>query len=153
MDLSKETAALNKKYEDFIDACDRREESKNWNVEERGQMEMYISNELTCILLRLSAADGEIGEKETEFINAVLGTTYSVKEMKAVYDEMQDAIQNYSAEGIIADLASLKEEFPEMAADYAVIVCEACELLVASDGVISEDERQEAIKLMKATGI
>lgn len=153
MNVAEEIAALNRRYERFIDECDRREESRKWNVEERGQMEMYIANELTCIFLRLSVADGEITETETGFINSVLGMDYSTDELVSIYEEMQESIRDYSAEGIIADLDELKEEFPEMATDYAVIVCDACELLVAADGIIFEDERQEAIKLMQAIGI
>ena len=153
MNTLEKAAELNRRYAEFIDSCDSREESTKWDVEQRGQMEMYIANELTCILLRLSASDGIITDEEAALYNTVMGTEYSTAELKDIYDSLSDAINSYSVEGIVADMNTLKDEFPELAADYAVIVCDACELLVGSDGLVSEDEVQTAKDLMAAIGI
>ena len=151
--ILEKAAAINKRYGEFIEKCDRCEESRQWDVEQYGQMEMYLSNELTCILLRISAADGNISDEEVELFNAICGTSYSLEGLKAVYDEMGDTIRSYSVEGFIKDLAELKEKFTELMVEYAVIVCDSCALLCACDGVVSDEEQQEAKIILTAVGI
>ena len=64
------------KNEKFFIGCDAMEELDLWDKEKNGEMEAFYQNDLISVILRLTAIDGMIAEKEVQFFNDVFGFNY-----------------------------------------------------------------------------
>lgn len=53
-------------YEKLLIACDALEQSEVWPVDELGEMEAWLANEMSCLTLSLIAADGQFRPEEAE---------------------------------------------------------------------------------------
>ena len=82
------------KVEAFLEACESLQDRGLWEEEEYGNVQAYYVNDLVCIIARIIAADGEITERETEFLGEVFGFDYSVEELEEVYDICLRTLEN-----------------------------------------------------------
>jgi len=57
------------KHEAFLIGCDSIEELGLWDKENLGEMDVFYSNDLTSIIIRLIATDGKITQKEVDYLN------------------------------------------------------------------------------------
>ena len=80
------------KFEKFLTGCDSIEEMGLWNLEENGEMDAYYSADLTSVIIRLIAADGNVTQKEVDYLNDIFGFEYTVEELAAIYDDCAEAI-------------------------------------------------------------
>ena len=51
------------KHEAFLVGCDAIEEMGLWNKEAYGEMDVFYSNDLVIVIIRLIATDGKISQK------------------------------------------------------------------------------------------
>ena len=82
------------KYERFLIGCDSIEELDQWDKEANGEMDVYYSNDIVSVIIRLIAADGSFSERETDYLNEFFGFDYTTEELKNIYDDCGEAIES-----------------------------------------------------------
>lgn len=145
--LEKYSQSFKTKYESFLTGCDALESLKLWDLEENGEMDVYFSNDLVSIIIRLIAADGDISQSEVEFLNDVFGFEYNVEELKDIYEQCGDNIKTIFDNEIENGLKNLNTINPKLADMYKELIDLICDIVIESDGVISNVETELAKKL------
>lgn len=127
-------------YEKFIIGCDSQEEIKGWDICADGEMEGYYSNILITVVMKLIASDSVFSDKEVEYFNKVFGFEYSVDELKTVYENCEDVIEeNFSSE-IVDALEKLEGVNEKLASAYKELLGLVGCIISASDGIAHEKE-------------
>lgn len=139
-------------YEKFLIACDAQEESLAWPVEELGELDAWLSNEMSCLMLRLIAADGVFRPEEAARLNEALGFGYTAGEMEALYADCGERIDGFLEEGLPESLRLLARLNPLLEADYREMLRLLARLVIESDEEISPAELAAAEKLLAAAG-
>ena len=136
------------KLEQFMIGCDAVEDAEQWDKDENGEMELFFENDLVSVILRLIASDGEISEKEAEYLNKTFGFDYTGEELKEVYKNCSDEIGGSFDETFRDGVARLRAISEPLADAYNELLCLICDIIAESDGVVSPDEIEE-IKNLK----
>lgn len=131
------------KFERFLTGCDALEEMGLWNTEEYGEMESFYENDLIGLILRLIAADGEIHEKEAEYLNKTFGFTYTAEELAEFYASCRDAFDRAFDEQVKSGLTLMSGINGKLAEAYKELLRLMCEIITESDGSTGEAEREE----------
>ena len=127
-------------YEKFLLGCEDIEKDVDWNEEEYGQMGAYFANDISCIILSLVVADGNISEEEVHYVNSNFDYKYDIDELRNVYENCKEKI-NSIRDGELEKDIELLESFNSKLADFFKELLEViCEIVVASDGVVASDE-------------
>lgn len=134
-------------YEKFLIGCDSIEETDKWNKEEYGEMDVYYTNYIVSVIMRLIAADGAFSEKETDYLNEFFGFDYSTEELKRVYDDCSDSIENLFDKDLGSEIAMMREINAKLADFYKELLMTACDMIIESDGVIDGAEVELAKQL------
>jgi len=137
------------KYESFLIGCDAIEEMDLWDKETLGEMDAFYSNDLTSIIIRLIAVDGKITSKEVEYLNETFGFEYTIEELIDVYDSCKDDIGQAFDENFENGITYMRKINAKLADAYKELLSLICEIIIESDGVISESEISE-VKRLKA---
>ena len=58
-----------------------------WDKEALGEMDVFYSNDLTSVIIRLIATDGKITQKEVDFLNETFDFEYTLDELIDVYKQ------------------------------------------------------------------
>ena len=135
------------KFEKFIIGCDAIEETNRWDKEEFGEMEAFYMNDLVSVIIRLIAADGEIGDEETAYLNENFGFDYTTEELIDVYDSCDEEISHSFDEQFRNGISILRNISDELADAYKELLDLICDIIIESDGVISPEEIEEAKSL------
>ena len=141
-DLNLLTESFKTKYERFIIGCDSVELDETWNKAEDGEMDVYYENELISVILSLIIADGKISDKEVKYLNDNFGLSYTVDELKNVYFNCGEEIENYFENNFKAGYEKLRSFNEKLAEAYKELFELICRIIAASDGVVSEEEKQ-----------
>ena len=137
------------KYEGFLTGCDALEEMEQWDLEEYGDMDVYYQTDMVSIVLRLTAADGEISEKEIRYLDDYFGFGYTAEELGAVYENCREEISGSFAEQFRKGFSLLNGVSARLADRYRELISLICDIIVESDGVIAAAEIKEAAALKK----
>lgn len=142
------------KVETFLEACKSLEDRGLWEEEEYGNVQAYYVNDLVCIITRIIAADGEITEREVQFLGEVFGFDYSVEELEEVYEICLDSIRDMFETGVNEAYQLLKNKDMDMADSYKELILLAGKVAMDSDGMImsSAAEKDELRKLQELLG-
>ena len=135
------------KYERFFIGCDALEELDLWDKEKNGEMEAYYQNDLVSVILRLTAIDGKIAEKEVQFFNDVFGFNYSFDEFTEVYRSCRENIEELSNEEFVNGITLMRSVNEKLADAYRELLCLACDIIIESDGIVYSSETDEAMRL------
>ena len=136
-------------YEKFLIGCDAMEEERLWNKEKLGEMDAYFANEILCVIVRLIASDGTIVPDEVDYLNRALGFDYTVNELHAVYEENGEQINRMFDRKIEASVKVLRAARPDIADSYVAMLQSIRDIIIASDEVITEEEKRDAEQLKK----
>ena len=141
-------------YEQFIDGCNALEEEGLWNVEENGEMEAWVADDILCVIIRLVAADGKFTQEEVDFINDAFGDTslgfdYSIDELKEVRKNCLEKIDTLFEEGIPETVKMLSDLDEDAAIRYRELLLQVCRLVSESDDEIAVGEKKEVMRLME----
>lgn len=128
------------KFEKFLNGCDAVEELEQWDLEENGEMDVFYSADLTSIVVRLIAADGNISQKEVDYLNDFFGFDYTVNELIELYDDCADAIDNLLNDEAENGLNLLRSINERLANAYVDLILTLCDIVIASDDVIDKAE-------------
>jgi uncharacterized tellurite resistance protein B-like protein len=135
------------KYEKFLIGCDAVEEADVWNKQVLGEMDVFYENDLISIIIRLIVADGEISEKEAEYINRNFGFDYTVDFLKEVYENCREEIGDSFDEKFKSGVFYMKKVNEKLAAAYEELLGIVCDIVIESDGEISQAEIEEAKRI------
>lgn len=139
-DLKKLTESFRTKYESFITGCDSVEFDTVWDKAENGEMDVFFENELLSVILSLIISDGKISDAEVRYLNDSFGFSYTVDELKEVYENLGEEIENYFEENFKSGYAMLRGINDKLADAYKELFSMICEIIACSDGV-SEEEK------------
>ena len=128
------------KFEKFLTGCDSIEEMGLWNLEENGEMDAYYSADLTSVIIRLIAADGNVTQKEVDYLNDIFGFEYTVEELAAIYDDCEEAIDSIFEDGAENGLSLMRSINEKLADAYIDLIVTICDIVIESDGVIDAAE-------------
>lgn len=136
------------KYESFLTGCDAIEELGLWNKEKLGEMEAFYSNDIVSIIIRLIACDDVISEKEVQYLNETFGFEYTLEELCEVYNSCKDDIVSQSFdENFENGISYMRELNEKLANSYKELLSLICDIIIKSDGIVSESELLELNKL------
>lgn len=130
------------KLEKLIISCDGLEEDDIWDLEEYGEMDSYLINELMSVVLPLIAVDGKVTEEEVEYVNRIFGTEYSLLELNIICMDVEGISYEDIDERIRETSTLLKRINTELEESYRDMYVALCELIEVSDfelGVEEED--------------
>ncbi len=146
-DLKILTDSFKTKYESFITGCDSVELDEVWDKTENGEMDVFYENELISVILSLIIVDGRISDQEVEYLNENFGLSYTADELKDVYRNSGEEINNYF-ENYFKDGYSMLQRFnSKLAAAYKELFELICEIISESDGIVSDEEKQAIAEL------
>ena len=128
------------KYERFLIGCDSIEELDQWDKEANGEMDVYYSNDIVSVIIRLIAADGSFSERETDYLNEFFGFDYTTEELKNIYDDFGEAIESLFDEDLGSGLSNMRAINEKLAEAYKDLLLTVCDIIIESDGVIDSAE-------------
>ena len=146
-DLHLLTESFKTKYESFITGCDSIELDEVWDKTEYGEMDVFYENELLSVILSLIIPDGKISDEEVKYLNDNFGFFYTVGELKNVYLNCGEEIENYFESNFQAGYEKIKTINGKLAAAYKELFELICQIISESDGVVSEEEKQAIAEL------
>lgn len=141
------TEEFNTKYERFLIGCDALEDLNLWDKEEHGEMDVFYQNDLVSVILRLIAADGEVNEKETEYLNKNFGFEYTADELADIYESCENEISHSFDEQFENGITYMRSINEKLADVYKELLGLICDIIIESDDVIASEEIKEAKKL------
>ncbi len=145
--IDKLTEQFKSLYERFLIGCDSIEEIGQWNKEELGEMDVFYQNDLVSVILMLIATDGEISDKEVEYLNKNFGFDYNVDELSDVYEGCKEEIDSYFDENFENGITYMRSINTKLADAYKELLSLICDIIIESDDVISPEEIDVAKKL------
>ena len=138
------------KYEQFVNSCDAAEAEGLWDEEEYGEMEGYFFSILMGVLLHLIKADGEAAEGEVDYLNRNFGFSYTVGEIRELFDGMGSEIDRNYLDNAKAGLKLLQEMGGDIAQEYLELMSLICNIITVSDCEADEAELEELRGLDRA---
>lgn len=137
------------KHESFLIGCDSIEEMGLWDKEALGEMDVFYSNDLTSVIIRLIATDGKITQKEVDFLNETFDFEYTLDELIDVNNSCKDDVGHAFDENFENGITYMRKINAKLADAYKELLSLICEIIIESDGVIAESEIAE-VKRLKA---
>lgn len=143
------TESFKLKLEKFLLGCDAIEELGLWDKEQYGEMDVFYQNDLVSIIIRLIAADGVISGREVDYLNKNFGFSYSIAELRDVYQNCREEIGHSFDEAFENGITLMRSINEKLADAYKELLGLICDIIIESDGVVTETE-QEEVKRLKA---
>ena len=134
-------------HERFLTGCDSLEELDAWDYENYGEMDVFYSNELMSVILRLIAADGVITQTEADYLNRNFGFEYTCDELGDIYENCREEITGSLDENFRTSYDMLEAINEKLADLYKEMLALICDIIIESDGDIARAEIEEATKL------
>ncbi len=134
-------------FEKFLIGCDSIEEIGQWNKEELGEMDVFYTNDLAGVAIRLIASDGIIGDEEVRYLNENFGFGYSAERLTDIYNECKDEIDKSFDENFVNGITYMRSINTKLADAYKELLGLICDIVIESDTVISDAEIQTLNRL------
>lgn len=141
------TEEFKTKYERFLIGCDALEDLNLWDKDEYGEMDVFYQNDLVSVILRLIAVDGEISDKETEYLNRNFGFEDTTEELIDIYESCEEEVSHSFDEQFENGITLMRSINEKLADAYKELLNLICEIIIESDDVIAPEEIKEAKKL------
>ena len=139
--------SFNTKYELFLNGCDSIEEMELWDKEALGEMDAFYYNDLSSVIIRLIASDGNISSKEVNYFNETFGFEYTVKDLTDVYNSCKEDIGHSFDEKFENGITYMRKINPKLADAYKELLALICKIIIESDGIVSDEEVVEVERL------
>ena len=144
----KKIESFQMKFESFLTGCDALEELGMWNKEALGEMDVFYTNDLASVIIRLIATDGKISQKEVEYLNETFGFTYTLDTLTEVYSSCKDTLDHTFDENFENGISYMRAMNEKLADAYKELLVLICQIIMESDGVIAQTEVAEVKRLM-----
>lgn len=141
---------FNKKYNEFLIACNDLEELGEWNIGELGLASAYFEADLFNVVLQVMSADGVFERSEAEVLNSMFSTHYTPRQLSQMYHSAKPVVEDYVSDDADDALALLAHINPVMRDRYRELLLEACRIVSMSDGVAEKSERMLIAQLREA---
>lgn len=141
------TKSFCEKHDEFICRCDAIEEAGLWDKSEYGEMDAFYSNDLSSVIIRLIAADGNVTYREVEYFNKTFKLDYGHEELIDVYKNCATLIDCSFDESFKNGISIMRGIDSSLADIYKEILILVCDIIIESDGFIRESEILEAKRL------
>lgn len=135
------------KHEAFLMGCDSLEELGLWDKIAYGEMDSFYTNDMTTLIIRLTASDGVITQKEVDDLNQLFDFDYTLEELREVYDNCADLIGEAFDDNFRESVAMLREISEKVAEAYKELLDLICSIIAESDGTVTEAERAEIVRI------
>lgn len=143
------TESFKLKLEKFLLGCDAIEELELWDKEQYGEMDVFYQNDLVSIIIRLIVTDGVISGREVDYLNKNFGFSYSIAELRDVYQNCREEIGRSFDEAFVNGITLMRSINEKLADAYKELLGLICDIIIESDGVVTEAELAE-VKRLKA---
>lgn len=134
-------------HEAFQIGCDSIEEQGLWDKEALGEMDVFYSNDLAGVIIRLIAADGKITFKEVDYLNRMFDFDYTLAELVKVYENCKDEIGHAFDENFENGISHMRKINAKLADTYKELLYLVCDIIIESDGMIADAEIEAVQKL------
>ncbi len=146
LDISAESFQL--KFDKFLIGCEAVENATLWDIDTYGEMEDYYAMLLVSIILRTVTADGWVSDRETDYLNKLFGFTYDSGELEQVYDSCAEMLQSEDFDNdLTAGIDRLRECNARLADAFVDLASLVCDIIVKSDGFVTEEEKTEMARI------
>ena len=147
-DLDNLTQNFKVKFERFKEDCDRRQKIVLLDKCNDGSLRGFYGYDLSTVALRLIAADGVINVNEVKYYNELFDFEYTSQELLELYRGCSDMVLGEYFENDFKDAYTrLRGIDPGLAIDYKELLGYLCDIIIASDGEVTDDEVEEVNKL------
>ncbi len=147
--LEKYIESFKMKHESFLVGCDSIEEMGLWDKETLGEMDVFYSADLASVIIRLIATDGKITQKEVDYLNETFDFQYTLEELINVYESCEEEIGHSFDENFRNGITYMRKINTKLADAYKELLGLICDIIITSDGVVTESEIAE-VKLLKS---
>lgn len=135
------------KYESFLTGCDSIEEMGLWDKEAHGEMDVFYSNDLASVIIRLIAVDGVIAQKEVDYLNSTFGFDYTLAQLQEVYDNCKEDIGHAFDETFENGITLMRKINAKLADAYKELLSLICTIIMEGDGTVVAAEIEEVRRL------
>lgn len=135
------------KYESFLTGCDSIEEMGLWDKEANGEMDVFYSNDLASVIIRLIAVDGVIAQKEVDYLNSTFGFDYTLAQLQEVYDNCKEDIGHAFDETFENGITLMRKINAKLADAYKELLSLICTIIMEGDGTVAAAEMEEVRRL------
>ena len=135
------------KYESFLTGCDSIEEMGLWDKEAHGEMDVFYSNDLASVIIRLIAVDGVIAQKEVDYLNSTFGFGYTLAQLQEVYDNCKEDIGHAFDETFENGITLMRKINAKLADAYKELLGLICTIIMEGDGTVAAAEIEEVRRL------
>ena len=135
-------------YERFLVACDALEETGAWPVAKLGEMEAWLANDMSCIIMSLITSDGRINRRELDCLNEAMGVDYSAEELESFYANSGGQIDSFLETALPDDIRVLEQLNPVLASEFRQMLSMIAKLVIESDDEVVFKEKETAKKLL-----
>ena len=144
------TEEFRQRYDDMAELCASAEREGRWNTERDGSMEGYAFAALAGAILSLIVSDGNVGERETDYLNRTFGFDYTVDDLLSLYRfSARDLRENAVANGGDAVVA-LRASDEKVSEAFCTLLNLACRIISESDDGLLDAETDLIRQLMGA---
>lgn len=138
------------KYERFKDQCNSVQKIGILDKCGDGSLKGFYGYDLSTVALRLIAADGVININEVKYYNELFDFEYTSQELLELYRGCSDMLLGEYFESDFSDaFTRLRGIDAGLAIEYKELLGYLCEIIISSDGEITDDEVEEVDKLKK----
>lgn len=138
------------KFERFMTGCDSLEEAHLWDKEALGEMDVYYTNELVSIAIRLISSDGRFSGGEAQFMEDMFGFECTPSQLEDIYENCEDNLETMFDEGSANGFTLMKNINEKLADAYKELVALVCEIVMEADGSVVKAEMAVAEKIKAA---
>jgi|GEM_PF-1283411 len=143
-DIDDLTLNFKMKYERFKKQCDSVQRVGMLDKCGDGSLKGFYGYDLATVALRLIAADGVININEVRYYNELFDFEYTSQELLELYRGCSDMLLGDYFESDFSDaFTRLRGISPSLAIDYKELLGYLCEIIISSDGEVTDDEVEE----------
>ena len=137
-------------YDSMAQTCAAAEEAGRWDVGRNGSMEGFAFAALSGAILSLLVSDGNVGERETEYLNGAFGFDYTVDDLLGLFRFSARDLRENAVPNVKEAVLTLEEADAAAAKDFRALLKLACRIISESDDGVLEAEEEMIRRLEEA---
>ena len=144
------TRQFRERYDGMTEICAAAEETGRWNRERDGSMEGFAFAALSGAILSLIVSDGNVGERETAYLNSAFGFDYTVDDLLDLFRFSASDLRGNAVQKVRDTVRALDKADPAAGAEFRALLKLACRIISESDDGVAEKEKALISRLEKA---
>ncbi len=144
------TRQFRERYDGMAEICAAAEEAGRWDKNRDGSMEGFAFAALSGAILSLIVSDGNVGERETAYLNSAFGFDYTVDDLLGLFRFSASDLRENAVQNVTDTVRALDEADPAAGAEFCTLLKLACRIISESDDGVAENERALISRLEEA---